>query len=421
MSQRTAASSVINKLDWTLIISYIFLMLIGWITIYSAGLNPEKPNIFDFSMTYGKQFVWMVVSLLLAFVIINASSKVFSVFAYIYYGLTIVLLILVFVFAKEVNGAKAWIDLGFFRLQPSEFAKLATCLSLAQFISEIDSNLSNMRNLLIAIALVCLPMLMVLAQHDMGSALVFFSFFFVLNRFGMSNYIIFTGFFILIISILSLVISPFYIIGSMVILILIIAYLNRSNRDLNQIITVGVVAILFVGIYSNSIEYVFKKLDKHQQDRINVLFGKDGNSWNVRQSKIAIGAGQWTGKGFKKGTQSKGNFLPAKDTDFIFCTIGEEFGFIGSALVLGLLIFIMLRVLYLAEKQKSKFAKVYGYCIVCVFMIHYLINIGMTLGLVPVIGIPLPALSYGGSSLISFTVMIFAFIRMDSEKWIYMS
>lgn len=420
MYQKTA-SSIINKLDWTLIGTYLLLMLIGWITIYSAALNPDKPNIFDFSMTYGKQFVWMAVSLFLAFIIINSSSKLFSVFAYGYYVATIIMLLIVLFAAKEVNGARAWIDLGFFRLQPSEFAKLATCLALAQFISEIDSNLSDLRNLAIALGILLLPMLMVLAQHDMGSALVFVSFFLLLNRFGMSNYVILTGFFIMAISILSLIIPPYYLIGIMVLIVLLIGYLNRRNRDLNQIIIVGVVATLFVGIYSYSIDFVFQKLDKHQQDRINVMLGKSKNDWNIRQSKIALGAGQLYGKGFKKGTQSKGNFLPAKDTDFIFCTIGEEWGFIGSSVVLLLLIFLMLRILYLAEKQKSKFAKVYGYGIVCIFMIHYLINIGMTLGLVPVIGIPLPALSYGGSSLISFTVMIFAFIRMDSEKWIYMN
>ena len=419
MRQQTA--SVANKLDWTLISIYLLLMLIGWLTIYSAGYNPEKPNIFDISMTYGKQFIWIVVSLFLAFIIVNSSSKIFSVFSYGYYVITIILLIAVFFLAKEVNGAKAWIDLGFFRLQPSEFAKLATCLALANFISEIDSNLSYRRNLVIALIIVVLPMLMVLAQHDMGSALVFLSFFFLLNRFGMSNYIIASGFFILLISVLSLLVSPYYLIGGLVILFAIAAYFNRNSKDLNQLALIGVLIILFVGIYSFSIDYVFTKLDRHQQDRINVMLGKGGNDWNVRQSKIALGSGQLVGKGFKKGTQSKGNFLPAKETDFIFCTVGEEWGFIGSCIVIGLLVFLMLRILFLAEKQKSKYAKVYGYAIVCVFMIHFIINIGMTIGLVPVIGIPLPALSYGGSSLISFTVMIFAFIRMDSEKWIYSS
>lgn len=397
------------------------LMFIGLITIYSAGHNPEHPKIYDLSQTYGKQVLWIGVSLILAFIITNLSSKFFSIFSYFYYAIVIVLLILVFFVAKEVNGAKAWIDLGFFRLQPSEFAKFTTCLALANFISEIDSNLSYSRNLLIAIIIVMIPCMMVLAQHDMGSALVFLSFFFILNRFGMSNYIIFAGFFIIFISILSLLLSPIYLVIAMLLIVMIFSYLNRSSKDLNKFIIIGIILTLFVGIYSFSIDYVIKKLDKHQQDRINVLVGKGGNDWNVRQSKIALGSGELFGKGFLKGTQSKMNFLPAKETDFIFCTVGEEWGFIGCSIVIGLLVFIMFRILYLCEKQKSKYSKVYGYCIVCVLMIHFIINIGMTLGLVPVIGIPLPALSYGGSSLISFTVMIFAFIRMDSEKWIYMS
>jgi rod shape determining protein RodA len=413
--------SIVNKLDWPLITSYLILMLIGLITIYSAGHNPEHPKFYDLTQTYGKQVLWIAVSLILAFVIINISSKIFSVFSYFYYAIVIILLILVFFVAKEVNGAKAWIDLGFFRLQPSEFAKFTTCLALANFISEIDSNLSYPRNLLIAFIIVMLPCMMVLAQHDMGSALVFLSFFFILNRFGMSNYIIFAGFFLILISILSLLLSPVYLILAMLIVVIVFSYFNRSSRDLNKFIIIGASLTLFVGLYSFSIDYVIKKLDKHQQDRINVLIGKGGNDWNVRQSKIALGAGEFTGKGYLKGTQSKMNFLPAKETDFIFCTVGEEWGFIGCSIVIGLLVFIMFRILYLCEKQKSKYSKVYGYCIVCVFMIHFIINIGMTLGLVPVIGIPLPALSYGGSSLISFTVMIFAFVRMDSEKWIYMS
>lgn len=414
-------ASIINKLDWQLIIAYLALMLIGWVTIYSAGYNQEHSNIFNVNYTYGKQFVWIVASLVIAFIIINISSKVFSVFAYGYYGLTLALLVVVFFLAKEVNGAKAWIDLGIFRLQPSEFAKLATTLALANFISDIETNLQSKKHLTIALLIIFVPFLLILAQHDMGSALVFLSFFFLLNRFGLSNWVIFIGFYVIFISVLSLVLSPLYIILGLFGIFLLFLYFNRKSREINQMVMAGILVIVMTGIYSFSIDYVIKKLDKHQQDRINVMIGKGGNDWNVRQSRIAIGAGQFLGKGYLKGTQSKGNFLPAKETDFIFCTIGEEWGFVGSVAVLGLLLFIMMRILFLAEKQKSKFSKVYGYGIVCIFMIHYLINIGMTLGLVPVIGIPLPALSYGGSSLISFTVMIFIFIRMDSEKWIYLS
>ena len=412
-------TSIFNKLDWPLVITYLVLMLIGLITIYAAGYNPEYPKIYDISQTYGKQVIWIAVCLLIGFVIINMSSKVFSVFSYAYYGIIILLLFIVLFIAKEVNGARAWIDLGFFRLQPSEFAKFSTCLALAYYISELETNLAYTKKLLIALVIILVPFILILAQHDMGSALVFLSFAFLLNRFGMSDYIIFTGFFVIIISILSLMLSPIYLILSMIAIVIIIAFFNRKSKDINKYLIAGVAITAFVAIYSISIDLIVDKLDKHQKDRINVLVGKGGNDWNVRQSKIALGAGQFAGKGFLKGTQSKMNFLPAKETDFIFCTIGEEWGFLGCALVIGLYVFLMLRIVYLSEKHSSKFSKVYGYAIVCVLMIHFIINIGMTLGLIPVIGIPLPALSYGGSSLLSFSVMIFAFIRMDSERWIY--
>ena len=412
-------TSIFNKLDWPLVITYLVLMLIGLITIYAAGYNPEYPKIYDISQTYGKQVIWIAVCLLIGFVIINMSSKVFSVFSYAYYGIIILLLFIVPFIAKEVNGARAWIDLGFFRLQPSEFAKFSTCLALAYYISELETNLAYTKKLLIALVIILVPFILILAQHDMGSALVFLSFAFLLNRFGMSDYIIFTGFFVIIISILSLMLSPIYLILNMIAIVIIIAFFNRKSKDLNKYLIAGVAITAFVAIYSISIDLIVDKLDKHQKDRINVLVGKGGNDWNVRQSKIALGAGQFAGKGFLKGTQSKMNFLPAKETDFIFCTIGEEWGFLGCALVIGLYVFLMLRIVYLSEKHSSKFSKVYGYAIVCVLMIHFIINIGMTLGLIPVIGIPLPALSYGGSSLLSFSVMIFAFIRMDSERWIY--
>lgn len=412
-------TSIFNKIDWPLMITFLALMFIGLITIYAAGFDPEHPKIFDLSQTYGKQLLWIGVNLVLGFIIINISSKVFSVFSYAYYAVILLLLIVVLFIAKEVNGARAWIDLGFFRLQPSEFAKFTTCLALAYFISEVETNLSYTRNLLIALAIIVVPFILILAQHDMGSALVFFSFMFLLNRFGMSNYIIFAGFFLITISLLSLLFSPVYLILGMVILVIVISFIYRKSKDLNKYIIAGVALTAFVAVYSISIDLVINKLDKHQKDRINVLIGKGGNDWNVRQSKIALGSGQLYGRGFLKGTQSKMNFLPAKDTDFIFCTVGEEWGFIGCAIVIALYVFLMLRILYLSEKHNSKYSKVYGYAIVCVLMIHFIINIGMTLGLVPVIGIPLPALSYGGSSLLSFSLMMFVFIRMDSERWIY--
>lgn len=419
-------ASLSTKLDWQLIIAYVLLMLIGWISIYSAGYNAEGPNIFNVNYTYGKQFVWIVMSLIIGFFILNVNSKIFSMFSNVYYFLTLGLLVLVFFLAKEVNGAKAWIDLGFFRLQPSEFAKFTTALALASYISNLDFNIQKKSNFIISVLIFMVPFVLVLAQHDMGSALVFLSFFLLLNRFGMPSWILYLGFYVIILSVVSLLFPIYWIIGFLITISAIILYLIRKRKEFTQFLMLAGIVVFVSGIYSFSIDLVIKKLDKHQQDRIYVMLGKSEdangkklNNYQVIQSEIAVGAGQFFGKGFLKGTQSKGNFLPAKETDTIFCTLAEEWGFMGSIFTLGLLVFIMIRIIYLAEKQKSKFAKVYGYAVVCIFMIHYVINIGMTLGVLPVIGIPLPALSYGGSSLISFTILVFVFVKMDSEKWIY--
>ena len=411
--------SISNKLDWKLLSTYIAIVLIGWMTIYSAAYNTEHPFFFDFSQPYGKQFIWIIISSLIGIFILNVNSRLFSAFAYVYYIISLLLLVIVFFLAKEVNGAKAWIDLGFFRLQPSEFAKFTTALALSAYISNLENFLSNKKQLFYSILLILVPFAMVLAQHDMGSALVFLSFVFLLNRFGLSTLVIIFGVYLIVISVLSLLIPTVVIAISLILIAMAILYYLRKRKEIVQIALVASLVVVLSSIYSFSIDLVISKLDAHQKDRINVMIGKGGNDWNVRQSKIAIGAGQFFGKGYLKGTQSKGNFLPAKETDFIFCTIGEEWGFLGSLTIIILYVYLMFRILKLAEKQKSKFAKVYGYGIVCIFMIHFLINVGMTLGVVPVIGIPLPALSYGGSSLISFTVLVFLFIKMDSEKWIY--
>lgn len=418
-------SSIVNKIDWQLTIAYLILMFFGWIAVYSAAYNAEHPNIFDFKMTYGKQFVWIVVSLIIGFLIINLSSRLFSAFANIYYVITIFLLILLLFFGKEVNGNRAWFDLGFFRLQPSEFSKISTALVLSSLLSNVDFNLQKKSNILISGLIILVPFVLV-ATHDTGSSLVFLSFILLLYRFGLSAWIVYISMYLLFLSIVSLIFPFYYIVISISLIILAVIFYLRRRKEIRQIIAFSLLFVMVSGFYSYSIDFTFDKLKKHQQDRIRVMLGQDRdeegrllNVHQVKQSTIAIGAGQFFGKGFLNGTQSKGSFLPAKDTDTIFCTIGEEFGFLGSILVIALYVFIMFRIIHLAEKQKSKFSKVYGYAIVCIFAIHFIINIGMTLRVMPVIGIPLPALSYGGSSLIAFTILIFSFIKMDSEKWIY--
>jgi rod shape determining protein RodA len=400
-------------------------MFFGWIAVYSAAYNADHPNIFDFKMTYGKQFVWIVVSLIIGFLIINLSSRLFSAFANVYYVITILLLILLLFFGKEVNGNRAWFDLGFFRLQPSEFSKISTALVLSSLLSNVDFNLQKKSNIILSALIIFVPFVLV-ATHDTGSSLVFLSFILLLYRFGLSAWIVYVSMYLLFLSIISLMFPFYYIVISISLIISAVVFYLRRRKEIRQILAFSMLFIIISGFYSYSIDFTFDKLKKHQQDRIRVMLGQDRdeegrllNVHQVKQSTIAIGAGQFLGKGFLNGTQSKGSFLPAKDTDTIFCTIGEEFGFVGSILVIALYVFIMFRIMHLAEKQKSKFSKVYGYAIVCIFAIHFIINIGMTLRVMPVIGIPLPALSYGGSSLIAFTILIFSFIKMDSEKWIY--
>lgn len=405
-----------GNIDWTVLLIYVTLVLIGWMTVYSAGYHPEDPNIFNFKQTYGKQFIWMCFCTLLGIVIFNIDSKFFSSLAFVYYTITLILLIIVYFTARDINGAKAWIDLGFFRLQPSEFCKFTTALALSKFLSELHISIDNKKHLITSILIIIIPFGLILLQHDMGSALVFTSFVFVLHRNGLSSWIISTGFYAIFLSVLALILKPFIIIICLFVLFSIILYFNLKKRNFKQLLNFFILVWLASSVYVFSVDYIFNKLEKHQKDRINVMLGKGGNDWNIRQSRIALGSGQFWGKGFLKGTQSKGNFLPAKETDFIFCTIGEEWGFVGCFIVLGLYVILLWRILDLAEKQKSKFAKIYGYCIVGIIFFHFFINIGMTVGLVPVIGIPLPAVSYGGSSLITFTLLILVFLKLDSER-----
>ncbi len=408
-----------NSLDWTTILMYFALAIIGWVTVYSAGYSADSSSMFDYHYTYGKQFVWIAISAFLAIVIINVDIKFITNLAYVYYAISVILLLIVYFIARDINGAKAWIDLGFFRLQPSEFSKFCTALALAKFLSELHINIENKRHLAMAVAIIIVPFALILLQHDMGSALVFVSFVFLLHRLGLSNWVIIAGFYIMAVSVLTLIIQPIWMILTLIVIFSGILYSQKKKRNFNQILRFFSFLLIGTAIYTFSVDFFFNKLEKHQKDRINVMLGKGGNDWNVRQSRIALGSGQFLGKGFLNGTQSKGNFLPAKETDFIFCTIGEEWGFVGCFFVIALYVAFLWRLIFLAEKQKSKLSKVYGYGIVCIFMIHFIINIGMTVGVVPVIGIPLPAISYGGSSLLSFTIMLFIFLKFDSERSVY--
>lgn len=409
---------LLENIDWTTILTYLALVLIGWISIYSAVYDEAHKSIFDLDARYGKQLVWIGVSLLIALFILVIDPKFFSQTSYLWYGVFIVMLLAVLAVGSETKGAKSWFGVGDFGIQPSEFAKATTALALAKILSGIDVDMKNLKTKFAAITIVAIPMLLVLLQNDTGSALVFLVFVLVLFREGLSLSVLIFGAAMAILFVLSLVINPYVLISILFIIAIVIWWLNRK-RKLSIWLCLGL--FVFAAGVVLSVEYVYDNaLESHQKDRIEVLLGQKsdpkGVEYNVNQSKIAIGSGGFFGKGFLKGTQTKYNFVPEQDTDFIFCTIGEEWGFVGSVFVIGLYLSLMIRLVKMAERQRSKFSRVYGYCVTSILFAHFTVNIGMTIGLLPVIGIPLPFISYGGSSLMAFTLLLFIFIRQDASR-----
>lgn len=397
---------------------YGALVLIGWINIYAAMYTDEHRSIFDFSQRYGKQMVWILTSVFLAVFLLMVDHKVFPAFSFTFYGISLVLLIMVLAIGKTVSGSKSWIDLGGFDLQPSEFAKIAVNLALARYLSSLNIRMEDLRTKVMAAVIIGIPALLILLQDDTGSMLVFSAFIFVLYREGLSGNVLIIIALIIVLFVLTLMINKFIIIGILAAGFMAWFFLIRKNkRDILSLIGLFVLVSGFIF----AVDHVFNHvLAEHQQDRINVLIGKEvdlkGVGYNVNQSKIAIGSGGFIGKGFLHGTQTKFNFVPEQSTDFIFCTVGEEWGFVGSVVVIGLYLSLFYRLIMAAERQRSTFARIYGYGVSSILFIHFMINIGMTLGLAPVIGIPLPFLSYGGSSLFAFTILLFIFIKLDANR-----
>ncbi len=409
---------LLENIDWATILTYLALVLIGWISIYSAVYDEAHKSIFDLDARYGKQLVWIGISLLIALFILVIDPKFFSQTSYLWYGVFIFMLLAVLAVGSETKGAKSWFGVGDFGIQPSEFAKATTALALAKILSGIDVDMKNLKTKFAAITIVAIPMLLVLLQNDTGSALVFLVFVLVLFREGLSLSVLIFGAAMAILFVLSLVLNPYLLISILFIIAIVIWWLNRK-RKLSIWLCLGL--FVFAAGVVLSVEYVYDNaLESHQKDRIEVLLGQKsdpkGVEYNVNQSKIAIGSGGLFGKGFLKGTQTKYNFVPEQDTDFIFCTIGEEWGFVGSVFVIGLYLSLMIKLIKMAERQRSKFSRVYGYCVTSILFAHFTVNIGMTIGLLPVIGIPLPFISYGGSSLMAFTLLLFIFIRQDASR-----
>jgi rod shape determining protein RodA len=408
-----------SSIDWITLLLYFLFITIGLLSVYASVYKETNPHIWDTTQNYGKQLIWIGISVFIGMLILLIDEKFFFAFAYPIYGITIFMLLLVLVAGTTVKGSSSWIEIGGFRMQPAEFAKFGTALAIAKYLSGYNKDFAKNRlDQYISIAIILAPMVIILLQNETGSTLVFFSFVFVLYREGLPGWILFAGFMLAVLGVLALLIKPLYIIIGLVVLAGIFLLLVRRTKAL-IFLTIGVVVIssFLVG----SIDYAFQNiLQNHQRTRINVLLGKEvdikGAGYNVQQSKIAIGSGGFWGKGFLQGTQNKFRFVPEQSTDFIFCTIGEEYGFLGSSIFVILYMVMLWRLLVMAERQRQKFNRIYGYSVVSILFFHFLINVGMTLGLMPVIGIPLPFFSYGGSALLSFTILLFIFIRLDANR-----
>lgn len=412
------------NIDWITVALYAAIVFWGWLNIYAVTYDPEaSASIFNLDVNEGpvnagRQLLYIVIAVVLIIVILIIDMRFYETFAYIIYGAILFLLLLVPVIGKEVGGNKAWLGVGSFGVQPSEFAKFATALAVAKYIGSVGFKMDFMRNQIILFAIIGVPMALILLQKDTGTALVFTAFTVVFFREGMAPFLILAGIAAGIIFVLTLLVNEYYLFAG--IGIIMAAAIILGKKKMKRIVTISAIAIALCGVIV-SVDYVITDVLKpHQQNRIKALINPDadpkGYGWNVTQSKIAIGSGGFFGKGFLEGTQTKFNFVPEQSTDFIFCTIGEEHGWLGSLFIMALFVSLLLRVIYIAERQKNRFARVYGYSVACIFFFHFAVNIGMTIGLFPVIGIPLPFFSYGGSGLLGFTILLFILLKLDVHR-----
>ena len=407
-----------SSIDWITVLLYIALVLMGWMTIYSASLPIEETSLFDLSQIYGRQMLFIGLTIPIIFIILFTDAKLFERFSFVFYGIGIILLLGLFAFGKTIKGQTNWYQFGGFGFQPSEFVKTATALLLAKFLSYSQINLKYTKHQLMGLAIMGLPIFLILLQPDAGSAMIFISLIFVLNREGFPSWYFISGIVAIGLFFFSLIIPPTYLV-SIVFVIMIIHYVFNRKITRNPFVY-GLIYILIVA-FSFSVSFVYNTvLEPHQKDRINVLIGDDVDmkkeGYNLDQSMIAIGSGGFFGKGYLEGTQTKGGFVPEQHTDYIFTTVGEEWGFIGSTLVIAMFVTLFLRIIYLAENQKTKFSRVYGYCVATYLFMHFFVNIAMLIKLFPTIGVPLPFFSYGGSGLWGFTILLFIFLKMDANK-----
>ena len=464
--------NILADLDWLTVLIYIVLVAFGWMNIYAVNMNDGPENFWSLKHRYISQLLFIIISIIMIVVIFIIETRFYSYFAYVLHGISLFFLLLVLVIGMEVNEARSWISIGGFSIQPAEFAKVTTAMALARYLSGYNVKMEKISTVLISIGLIAAPALLILVQPDWGSTMVFAIFILVLFREGLPGYIlllfVFTGtlFFasllldkvILIVSLISLAFIIFFVIHrsaklfaasffiyiTFLAIFYILKYLEflKINMFLVFFFALATASIVYIGLsirhkiknvvvvllflfsfiaFTYSVDFVFNNIIKeHQRRRVNIILGLEsdplGYEYNVRQSKIAIGSGGFSGKGYLQGTQTKYKFVPEQSTDFIFCAIGEEWGFLGSMMVVGLFVGLILRIIFLAERQRSKFSRIYGYGVVALFLFHFAVNIGMTVELFPVIGIPLPFISYGGSSLLAFTALLFIMLRLDVNR-----
>lgn len=410
--------NIAGSIDWLTIFLASLLVFMGWLSILSASSDEEVISIFDLSQRYGKQLMWIGLAIFLAIFILIIDAKFFSAFSFWIYAFFIVLLIGVLLFGKTVAGSRSWFQLGGFAIQPAEFAKFATALALAKFLSGLNIDITKLKTQVMASFIILFPALLILLQNDTGSALVYFSFILVLFREGLSGIFIIIGLIMAVLFVTTLLFTELYVVAALGLLsLLILIFFKKSRQKWKVLLTSFAMAALFVF----TVNYAFQNiLEPHQKTRINVLLGLEedpkGAGYNVNQSMIAIGSGGFDGKGFRQGMLTRYHFVPEQSTDFIFCTVGEEWGFMGTSFVILIYLSFLIRLVWLAERQRSKFSRIYGYGVASILFFHFTINIGMTIGLAPVVGIPLPFFSYGGSSLWAFTILLFIFIKQDADR-----
>ena len=410
--------SVTNNLDWISVIIYAILVIMGWLNIYSSSLSLSEDGFtLDLSQFYGKQLLSIALAVPLIFIVLSVEGKFYEKFAGIIYSVGLLSLAGLFVFGKTVKGRANWYSFGSFGLQPSEFVKSATSLALAKYLSDVQVNLKDMNRQIQALGIIFVPMLLIVV-HDPVSALIFTVFFFVLYREGLPAWYLWSGLVAILLFVLSLILEPWVVI---LISLLPICFIYIRSKIIDRSIVASAIALVLITGYVFSVDYVFDSVFKqHHRDRFNILLGKEvdmkGIGYNTNQSEIAIGSGGWFGKGYLEGTQTKGGFVPEQHSDYIFTTVGEEWGFLGSVILVALFVILIFRIIYLAERQKTKFSRVYGYCVACILFIHFFVNIAMVAGIFPTIGVPLPFISYGGSSLWGFTILLFIFLKMDANK-----